>query len=169
MCNFLNYILSNKKLQLNNDEIKECFEIIFFIFEATFCLKEKGIPYLIKLNNEKFYKYPLLRKGIKYITEGLEYNMTKDILYNYILSLNCNTKLYLQSIITCKGILLIKLNYTPILILENLKAYLGIEFDEIFDKQFEIYRDKNNELFLSPNSKITTLPQDYVNNLLKNN
>lgn len=168
MYDFLNYILSTKRLKLSTDEIKECFEVVFFTFEASFCLREKGIPYLIKLNDEKFYKYSILHKGVKYITMGLDYDIIEDILYNYILSLNCNGKLYLQSIISCKGILLMKLNYAPMIILENLKAYLGIELDKVFDEQFNIYLNKNSDLFSTPYSKITPLPEDYVKDLLKN-
>lgn len=168
MYDFLNYILNTKRLKLNNDEIKECFEVIFFTFEAAYCLREKGILHLIKLNDEKFHKYFILHKGVKYITKGLDYNMIEDILYNYILSPNCTGKLCLQSVISCKGILLMKLNYIPMVILENLKAYLGIEFDKIFDEQFEIYLNKNNDLFSAPYSKITPLPESYIEDLLKN-
>lgn len=167
----INWALA-ERIQCSDDEKVECFESIKIIADLANKSRRNGILALegeMRKSNDF-----IIKKGIQFITDGVDPEYVKEVLETYITADNIKGKELLKRIIAIEGILCIQKGMNPTLIIEKLVAYLGTSCCNKIEEYFEIGEtaEKNKiKRYLeeiknaAPMSKATVLLEDTLSKL----
>lgn len=106
------------------DEKQQCIPIIKELFDISSEARTYGVLIFEEMLDEREF---LLKKGMSYLLDGIDPEMVRKILYNYIYSSNATGVQLLRQILIAEGLLLIQEGCNPHLLVDVLFSYLGEE------------------------------------------
>ena len=125
----------SQKSQCSQDEKRECLGLVSELIALSKVARRNGllslVPYAEK--NSSF----LLRKGLQLVVDGVNPQVTRDVLESYILSGDYSGKALLERCIILEGVSAIQKGLHPKVAKEFLLSFLGEESYSVFEEEFE--------------------------------
>jgi hypothetical protein len=163
----------SQKSKCSDEEKQACLKLVSELIALAKVARRNGllslVPYAEK--NSSF----LLRKGLHLLVDGVNPQVTRDVLESYILSGDYSGKDLLERCIILEGVAAIQKGLHPKVAKEYLLSFLGEESYAIFEAKFEDQNTDTLETYLqklddqdSPNSSSAETPLDAIIVKLKN-
>ena len=156
----------SQKSQCSQDEKRECLGLVSELIALSKVARRNGllslVPYAEK--NSSF----LLRKGLQLVVDGVNPQVTRDVLESYILSGDYSGKALLERCIILEGVSAIQKGLHPKVAKEFLLSFLGEESYSVFEEEFED-RDKDSlDTYLQrlEDSAASSTPQSRLDNII---
>ena len=131
----------SQKSQCSQDEKRECLGLVSELIALSKVARRNGllslVPYAEK--NSSF----LLRKGLQLVVDGVNPQVTRDVLESYILSGDYSGKDLLERCLILEGVAAIQKGMHPKVAKEFLLSFLGEESYSVFEEEYED-RDKDS-------------------------
>ena len=136
----------SQKSQCSQDDKRECLGLVSELIALSKVARRNGllslVPYAEK--NSSF----LLRKGLQLVVDGVNPQVTRDVLESYILSGDYNGKELLERCIILKGVAAIQKGMHPKVAKEFLLSFLGEESYRVFEEEYEDGEKDSLETYL---------------------
>jgi hypothetical protein len=163
----------SQKSKCSDEEKQACLKLVSELIALAKVARRNGllslVPYAEK--NSSF----LLRKGLHLLVDGVNPQVTRDVLESYILSGDYSGKDLLERCIILEGVAAIQKGLHPKVAKEYLLSFLGEESYAIFEAKFEDQNTDTLETYLqklddqdSPNSSSAETQLDAIIVKLKN-
>jgi hypothetical protein len=163
----------SQKSKCSDEEKQACLKLVSELIALSKVARRNGllslVPYAEK--NSSF----LLRKGLHLLVDGVNPQVTRDVLESYILSGDYSGKDLLERCIILEGVAAIQKGLHPKVAKEYLLSFLGEESYAIFEAKFEDQNTDTLETYLqklddqdSPNSSSAETQLDAIIVKLKN-
>jgi hypothetical protein len=163
----------SQKSKCSDEEKQACLKLVSELIALAKVARRNGllslVPYAEK--NSSF----LLRKGLHLLVDGVNPQVTRDVLESYILSGDYSGKDLLERCIILEGVAAIQKGLHPKVAKEYLLSFLGEESYAIFEAKFEDQNTDTLETYLqklddqdSPNSSSAKTQLDAIIVKLKN-
>ena len=136
----------SQKSQCSQDEKRECLDLVSELISLSKVARRNGllslVPYAEK--NASF----LLRKGLQLVVDGVNPQVTRDVLESYILSGDYSGRDLLERCIVLEGVSAIQKGLHPKVAKEFLLSFLGEESYSVFEKEYEDREKDSLEAYL---------------------
>lgn len=136
----------SQKSQCSQDEKRECLNLVSELISLSKVARRNGllslVPYAEK--NSSF----LLRKGLQLVVDGVNPQVTRDVLESYILSGDYSGKDLLERCIILEGVSAIQKGLHPKVAKEFLLSFLGEESYSVFEEEYEDQEKDSLEAYL---------------------
>ena len=136
----------SQKSQCSQDEKRECLNLVSELISLSKVARRNGllslVPYAEK--NSSF----LLRKGLQLVVDGVNPQVTRDVLESYILSGDYSGKELLERCIILEGVSAIQKGLHPKVAKEFLLSFLGEESYSVFEEEYEDREKDSLEAYL---------------------
>ena len=163
----------SQKSKCSDQEKQACLELVAELIALSKVARRNGllslVPYAEK--NASF----LLRKGLHFVVDGVNPQVTRDVLESYILSGDYSGQDLLERCIILEGVAAIQKGLHPKVAKEYLLSFLGEESYAIFEEKFEDQNTDTLEAYLqklenpdSPNASSAETQLDAIIVKLKN-
>ncbi len=136
----------SQKSQCSIDEKRECLGLVAELIALSKVARRNGllslVPYAEK--NASF----LLRKGLQLVVDGVNPQVTREVLESYILSGDHHGKALLERCIILEGVSAIQKGLHPKVAKEFLLSFLGEESFSVFEEEYEDEERDSLEAYL---------------------
>jgi len=136
----------SRKSKCSNEEKRELLNLVSELIDLSKVARRNGLLSLVPYT-EKSSSF-LLRKGLQLVVDGVNPQITRDVMESYILSGNYSGKELLGRCIILEGVAAIQKGLHPKVAKEFLLSFLGEESYAIFEKKFEIRNEDTLEVYL---------------------
>jgi hypothetical protein len=125
----------SQKIKCSNEEKRECLNLVSELIALSKVARRNGLLSLVPYteNNSSF----LLRKGLQLVVDGVNPQVTREVLESYILSGDYRGKELLERCIILEGVAAIQKGLHPKVAKEFLLSFLGEESYTIFEEEFD--------------------------------
>jgi hypothetical protein len=125
----------SQKIKCSSEEKRECLNLVSELIALSKVARRNGLLSLVPYteNNASF----LLRKGLQLVVDGVNPQVTREILESYILSGDYIGKELLERCIILEGLAAIQKGLHPKVAKEFLLSFLGEESHAIFEEEFD--------------------------------
>ena len=130
----------SQKSKCSSEEKRACLELVSELVALSRVARRNGLLSLVPYA-EKSTSF-LLRKGLQLVADGVNPQVTRDVLESYILSGDYYGKDLLERCIILEGVAAIQKGLHPKVAKEYLLSFLGEESYVVFEEKFE---DRNND------------------------
>ena len=131
----------SQKSQCSQNEKNECLGLVSELIELSKVARRNGLLSLVPYA-EKYASF-LLRKGLQLVVDGVNPQVTRNVLESYILSGDYSGKDLLERCIILEGVSAIQKGLHPKVAKEFLLSFLAEESYSVFEKKYED-RDKDS-------------------------
>jgi hypothetical protein len=135
-----------QKSKCSSEEKRECLKLVSELIVLSKVARRNGLLSLVPYA-EKSSSF-LLRKGLALVVDGVNPQVTREVLESYILSGDYSGKELLERCITLEGVAAIQKGLHPKVAKEFLLSFLGEESYAIFEKEFEDQNKDTLEMYL---------------------
>jgi hypothetical protein len=136
----------SQKSQCSRDEKRECLGLVSELIALSKVARRNGllslVPYAEK--NASF----LLRKGLQLVVDGVNPQVTRNVLESYILSGDYSGRELLERCIILEGVSAIQKGLHPKVAKEFLLSFLGEESYSVFEQEYENGESDSLETYL---------------------
>jgi len=149
-------------------EKRQCMKLVADLVDLSVMARRNGLLSLIQVAEQK--SSFLLRKGLQLVVDGVNPQVVRDVMGNYIRSGDYTGKDLLERCIILEGVSAIQQGFHPKVTKEFLLSFLGEDNYEIYQKEYEGGNRDSLELYLkeiedtpAPSSKGSKLDQFILN------
>jgi flagellar motor switch protein FliG len=135
----------SQKSKCSDEEKRECLKLVSELIALSKVARRNGLLSLVT-DAEKNSSF-LLRKGLQLVVDGVNPQVTREVLESYILSGDYNGKELLKRFIL-EGVAAIQKGFHPKVTKEFLLSFLGEESYAIFEEEFEDQNKDTIEMYL---------------------
>ena len=136
----------SQKSKCTDDEKRQCLTLVSELVSLSKVARRNGllslVPYAEK--SEVF----LLRKGLQLVVDGVNPQVTREVLESYILAGDYNGRELLERCIVLEGVAAIQRGLHPKIAKEFLLSFLGEESYSIYENEFEDRSQDSLEAYL---------------------
>jgi hypothetical protein len=125
----------SQKSKCGDEQKRECLKLVSELIDLSKVARRNGLLSLVPYT-EKSTSF-LLRKGLQLVVDGVNPQVTREVLESYILSGDYSGKELLERCIILEGVAAIQKGLHPKVAKEFLLSFLGEESYAIFEKEFE--------------------------------
>jgi len=136
----------SQKSKCSDEEKRECLKLVSELIALSKVARRNGLLSLVPYA-EKSSSF-LLDKGLQLVVDGVNPQVTRQVLESYILSGDYNGKDLLERCIILEGVAAIQNGLHPKVAKEFLLSFLGEESYAIFEKEFEDPNRDTLEMYL---------------------
>jgi len=136
----------SQKSKCSDEEKRECLDLVSELVALSKVARRNGLLSLVP-DAEKNSSF-LLRKGLQLVVDGVNPQVTREVLESYILSGDYNGKKLLKRCIILEGVAAIQKGLHPKIAKEFLLSFLGEESYAIFEEEFEDQNKDTIEMYL---------------------
>ena len=126
----------SQRSKCSDEEKRECLKLVSELVALSNVARRNGLLSLVP-DAEKSSSF-LLRKGLQLVVDGVNPQVTREVLESYILSGDYNGKELLKRCIILQGVAAIQKGLHPKVAKEFLLSFLGEESYAIFEEEIEI-------------------------------
>ena len=136
----------SQKSKCSNEEKQECLKLVSELVVLSRVARRNGLLSLVPHaeNSSSF----LLRKGLQLVVDGVNPQVTREVLESYILSGDYKGKALLERCIILEGVAAIQKGLHPKVAKEYLISFLGEESYAVFEEKFEDRHKDSLEAYL---------------------
>ena len=147
----------SQKIKCSIEEKRECLNLVSELIDLSKVARRNGLLSLVPYaeNNSSF----LLRKGLQLVVDGVNPQVTREILESYILSGDYSGKELLERCIVLEGVAAIQKGLHPKVAKEFLLSFLGEESYTVFEEKFD-GRDRDTLQTYLQKLEATAVPSD---------
>jgi len=147
----------SQKIKCSSEEKRECLNLVSELIALSKVARRNGLLSLVPYteNNASF----LLRKGLQLVVDGVNPQVTREILESYILSGDYIGKELLERCIILEGLAAIQKGLHPKVAKEFLLSFLGEESHAIFEEEFD-GRDRDTLKMYLQKLEATAAPKE---------
>jgi hypothetical protein len=135
-----------QKSKCSNEDKRECLKLVSELIVLSKVARRNGLLSLVPYA-EKSSSF-LLRKGLALVVDGVNPQVTREVLESYILSGDYSGKELLERCIILEGVAAIQKGLHPKVAKEFLLSFLGEESYDIFEEEFEDQNKDTLEMYL---------------------
>ncbi|MEE4261304.1 MAG: FliG C-terminal domain-containing protein [Desulfobacteraceae bacterium] len=154
----------SQKSKCSNEAKRECLSLVSELIALSKVARRNGllslVPYAEK--NSSF----LLRKGLQLVVDGVNPQITREVLESYILSGDYSGKELLERCIILEGVAAIQKGLHPKIAKEFLLSFLGEESYTVFEKEFEDPNRNKLEMYLQKLEDKTATKESRLDNII---
>lgn len=143
----------SQKSKCGDEQKRECLKLVSELIDLSKIARRNGLLSLVPYA-EKSTSF-LLRKGLQLVVDGVNPQVTREVLESYILAGDYSGKELLERCIILEGVASIQKGLHPKVAKEFLLSFLGEESYAVFEKEFEDGRKNSLEMYLQ---KIEDVP-----------
>ena len=147
----------SQKSKCSNIEKQECLKLVAELIALSKVARRNGLLSLVPFA-EKSSSF-LLRKGLQLVVDGVNPQVTREILESYILSGDYIGKELLERCIILEGLAAIQKGLHPKVAKEFLLSFLGEESHAIFEEEFD-GRDRDTLKMYLQKLEATAAPKE---------
>ena len=136
----------SQKSKCSNQEKRECLSLVSELISLSKVARRNGLLSLVPYAEENASF--LLRKGLQLVVDGVNPQVTREVLESYILSGDYSGKELLERCIVLEGVAAIQKGLHPKVAKEFLLSFLGEESYTIFEKEFDDRNRNTLEMYL---------------------
>ena len=136
----------SQKSKCSNQEKRECLSLVSELIALSKVARRNGLLSLVPYAEENASF--LLRKGLQLVVDGVNPQVTREVLESYILSGDYSGKELLERCIVLEGVAAIQKGLHPKVAKEFLLSFLGEESYTIFEKEFDDRNRNTLEMYL---------------------
>jgi FliG C-terminal domain len=136
----------SQKSKCSNQEKRECLSLVSELIALSKVARRNGLLSLVPYAEENASF--LLRKGLQLVVDGVNPQVTREVLESYILSGDYSGKELLERCIVLEGVAAIQKGLHPKVAKEFLLSFLGEESYTIFEKEFDDLNRNTLEMYL---------------------
>jgi len=124
----------SQKIKCSSEEKRECLNLVSELIALSKVARRNGLLSLVPYteNNSSF----LLRKGLQLVVDGVNPQVTREILESYILAGDYSGRELLERCIILEGVAAIQKGLHPKVAKEFLLSFLGEESYTVFEEKF---------------------------------
>jgi hypothetical protein len=154
----------SQKIKCSNEEKRECLNLVSELIALSKVARRNGLLSLVPYteNNSSF----LLRKGLQLVVDGVNPQVTREVLESYILSGDYCGKELLERCIILEGVAAIQKGLHPKVAKEFLLSFLGEESYTIFEKEFNNRSRDTLERYLQKLEDTTAVKESQLDNII---
>jgi hypothetical protein len=154
----------SQKIKCSNEEKRECLNLVSELIALSKVARRNGLLSLVPYteNNSSF----LLRKGLQLVVDGVNPQVTREVLESYILSGDYRGKELLERCIILEGVAAIQKGLHPKVAKEFLLSFLGEESYTIFEKEFNNRSRDTLERYLQKLEDTTAVKESRLDNII---
>jgi hypothetical protein len=147
----------SQKIKCSIEEKREFLNLVSELIDLSKVARRNGLLSLVPYaeNNSSF----LLRKGLQLVVDGVNPQVTREILESYILSGDYSGKELLERCIVLEGVAAIQKGLHPKVAKEFLLSFLGEESYTVFEEKFD-GRDRDTLQTYLQKLEATAVPND---------
>ncbi len=125
----------SQRIKCSNEEKRECLSLVSELISLSKVARRNGLLSLVPYTetNSSF----LLRKGLQLVVDGVNPQVTREVLESYILSGDYSGIELLERCIILEGVAAIQKGMHPKVAKEFLLSFLGEESYTVFEEEFE--------------------------------
>lgn len=154
----------SQKSKCSNEAKRECLSLVSELIALSKVARRNGllslVPYAEK--NSSF----LLRKGLQLVVDGVNPQVTREVLESYILSGDYSGKELLERCIILEGVAAIQKGLHPKIAKEFLLSFLGEESYSAFEKEFDDPNRNTLEMYLQKLEDTTAAKKSRLDNII---
>ena len=156
----------SQKIKCSNQEKRECLNLVSELIALSKVARRNGLLSLVPYteNNASF----LLRKGLQLVVDGVNPQVTREVLESYILSGDYLGKELLERCIILEGVAAIQKGLHPKVAKEYLLSFLGEESYTIFEKEFNNRSSDTLERYLQKLEDTTAVKESRLDSIILN-
>jgi len=136
----------SQKSKCSNQEKRECLNLVSELIALSKVARRNGLLSLVPYAEENASF--ILRKGLQLVVDGVNPQVTREVLESYILSGDYSGKELLERCIVLEGVAAIQKGLHPKVAKEFLLSFLGEESYTIFEKEFDDRNRNTLEMYL---------------------
>ena len=136
----------SQKSKCSNQEKRECLSLVSELIALSKVARRNGLLSLVPYAEENASF--LLRKGLQLVVDGVNPQVTREVLESYILAGDYSGKELLERCIVLEGVAAIQKGLHPKVAKEFLLSFLGEESYTIFEKEFDDRNRNTLEMYL---------------------
>jgi len=136
----------SQKSKCSNQEKRECLSLVSELIALSKVARRNGLLALVPYAEENASF--LLRKGLQLVVDGVNPQVTREVLESYILAGDYSGKELLERCIVLEGVAAIQKGLHPKVAKEFLLSFLGEESYTIFEKEFDDRNRNTLEMYL---------------------
>ena len=136
----------SQQSKCSNQEKRECLSLVSELIALSKVARRNGLLSLVPYAEENASF--LLRKGLQLVVDGVNPQVTREVLESYILAGDYSGKELLERCIVLEGVAAIQKGLHPKVAKEFLLSFLGEESYTIFEKEFDDRNRNTLEMYL---------------------
>ena len=136
----------SQQSKCSNEEKRACLSLVSELVDLSKVARRNGLLSLVPYA-EKNVSF-LLRKGLQLVVDGVNPQVTREVLESYILSGDYKGKALLERCIILEGVAAIQKGLHPKVAKEYLLSFLGEECHAVFEEQFNDREKDTLETYL---------------------
>ena len=154
----------SQKSKCSNEEKRECLSLVSELIALSKVARRNGLLSLVPYaeENSSF----LLRKGLQLVVDGVNPQVTREVLESYILSGDYSGKELLERCIVLEGVAAIQKGLHPKVAKEFLLSFLGEESYTIFENEFDDRNRNTLEMYLQKLEDTTAAKESRLDNII---
>ena len=158
----------SQKSRCSSDEKLQCLAVVSDLVALSKVARRNGLLSLVPYA-EKSASF-LLRKGLHLIVDGVNPQITRDVLESYILSGDYSGKDLLERCIILEGVAAIQKGLHPKVAKEYLLSFLGEESYGVYEEKYEDQNKDTLETYLQkledPDSSLSASPKTQLDDII---
>jgi hypothetical protein len=136
----------SQKSKCSDREKKQCMNLVADLINLSVMARRNGLLSLIQVAEQK--SSFLLSKGLQLVVDGVNPQIVRDIMENYIISGDYAGKALLERCIILEGVSAIQQGFHPKVTKEFLLSFLGEDNYKTYQKEYEGGNRDSLELYL---------------------
>ena len=136
----------SQKIKCSQREKQQCMKLIADLVDLSVMARRNGLLSLIQVAEQR--SSFLLSKGLQLVVDGVNPQVVRDIMENYIISGEYAGKELLERCIILEGVTAIQQGFHPKVTKEFLLSFLGEDSYEMYQKEYEGGNRDSLELYL---------------------
>ena len=136
----------SQKSKCSDSEKEQCMKLVADLINLSVMARRNGLLSLIQVAEQK--SSFLLSKGLQLVVDGVNPQIVRDVMENYIISGDYAGKDLLERCIILEGVSAIQQGFHPKVTKEFLLSFLGEDNYKIYQKEYEGGNRDSLELYL---------------------
>ena len=158
----------SQKSQCSNAEKQACLELVSELVTLSKVARRNGLLSLVPYAEKS--SFFLLRKGLHLVVDGVNPQVTRDVLESYILSGDYSGIELLERCIILEGVAAIQKGLHPKVAKEYLLSFLGEESYAVFEEKYEAQNKDTLETYLKqledPDSHLSSAAKSRLDDMI---
>lgn len=134
-------------------EKHQCMKLVADLVNLSIMARRNGLLSLIQVAEQS--SSFLLNKGLQLVVDGVNPQVVRDVMENYVISGDYTGKVLLERCIILEGVTAIQQGLHPKVTKELLLSFLGEDNYEIYQKEYEEGSENSLESYLKKNEDTT--------------
>ena len=154
----------SQKIKCSNEAKRECLSLVSELIALSKVARRNGLLSLVPYAEENASF--LLRKGLQLVVDGVNPQVTREVLESYILSGDYSGKELLERCIVLEGVAAIQKGLHPKVAKEFLLSFLGEESYTIFENEFDDRNRNTLEIYLQKLEDTTAAKESRLDKII---